>query len=264
MFPYIKIFGHIIGLYSILSLCGIFSSGIYACIMANKRKYDYSEVIIFGLFLSFGALIGGQLLYSFVNYKRIINVFENIKRIDSVKTFFNAFSYVFGGLVYYGSLIGGIIVGFILVKKDSKYKKYIDIVAVCIPLFHFFGRIGCFLGGCCYGLPSKIGFIYSKSPIIEANGTRRFPIQLAEAFFNIALFILLNYFYKNKKYENKLFYIYLILYAIGRFIMEFFRGDEYRGIWLIFSTSQIISCLIIIIVLIKQSIVYKNYLKYND
>jgi len=211
MFPSIEIFGRVIGLYSILSLCGIFFSGIYACIMANKRKYDYSEVIIFGLFVSIGALIGGHVLYSLVNYKKIMNVFENIERIDSIKTFFNAFSYVFGGLVYYGSLIGGIIVGFILIKKDGKYKKYIDIVAVSIPLFHFFGRIGCFLGGCCYGIPSRIGFRYTNNPIIEANGVRRFPVQLTEALFNIVLFFLLNYFYKNKKYENKLLYIYDLL-----------------------------------------------------
>jgi phosphatidylglycerol:prolipoprotein diacylglycerol transferase len=257
MFPYFKIFGRIIGLYSILSLCGIFSSGVYACIMTNKRKYDYSEIIIFGLFLYLGALIGGQLLYSFVNYKNIINVFINIDKIDSIKTFLNAFNYIFGGLVYYGSLIGAIIVGSILIKKDSKYKKYIDIVAVNIPLFHFFGRIGCFLGGCCYGIPSKIGFIYTNNPIIKANGIKRFPVQLLEAFFNIALFFLLNYFYKNKKYENKLLYIYLIIYPIGRFFIEFLRGDEYRGIWSIFSTSQIISCLIIIIVLFRQK--YTSY-----
>ena len=128
--------------------------------------------------------------------------------------------------------------------KNEKYRKYIDIVSLNIPLFHFFGRIGCFLGGCCFGIPCKIGCTYTMGPIEQANGIARFPAQLLEALFNLCLFFLLNYLYKKRKMENALLYVYLIIYAAGRFFIEFLRGDEYRGFLFGLSTSQIISILI--------------------
>ena len=140
----------------------------------------------------------------------------------------------------------------IYVKRETKkYSVFADIIAVNIPLFHFFGRIGCFLGGCCFGIPCEFGFVYTINPIAEANGVTRFPVQLLEAGFNILLFFFLYHLFKIGKYKNKLIYIYLFVYAIGRFFIEYLRGDAYRGIWFIFSTSQIISIIIILLIFIK-------------
>jgi phosphatidylglycerol:prolipoprotein diacylglycerol transferase len=249
MFPHIEIFGRDIGLYSIMTLFGIFTGGIHACMLADKRKYDYVDIIIFILFIFIGVVIGSRLLYAVVNYKNIVYMFENIGKIDTAGKFFNVLQHTFGGSVFYGGLIGGIIAGYVLIRKDNKKTMFIDIVAINIPLFHFFGRIGCFLGGCCYGIPSKIGLTYTNNPITEANGITRFPVQLLEALFNLLLFFLLNYFYNNGKFKNKLICLYLVMYAAGRFFIEFLRGDAYRGIWLFISTSQIISVLIILTVL---------------
>lgn len=69
MFPYFTLFGRELGLYSLMILCGIFSSGIYACLMARKFDYDYSDLIIFLLLISIGVIIGSHLLYAIVNYK---------------------------------------------------------------------------------------------------------------------------------------------------------------------------------------------------
>jgi phosphatidylglycerol:prolipoprotein diacylglycerol transferase len=256
MFPYIVLFGRELGLYSIMLLCGIFTAGVYACRMAIKQKYDYSEIVIFMLLLSAGAIIASYLFYVLVNYKNLIFLINNLKQIDSFSKMLSALRYIFGGSIFYGGLLGGLLTGYILIKKNNKNKIFVDIVAVNIPLFHFFGRIGCFLGGCCFGIPSKLGFIYTNNPIVQANGITRFPVQLLEAVFNFFLFLLLNYFYKIGKYKDKLIYVYLLIYATGRFFIEFFRGDEYRGIWLFLSTSQIISILILFVLLIKY-ILYK-------
>jgi phosphatidylglycerol:prolipoprotein diacylglycerol transferase len=232
-------------------LCGILASGAYACVAAKKIGYDYTELIIFMLLVSVGAVIGSHLLYALINYKNIVYVSGNIAKINSIKKILSVLDYILGGSVYYGGLIGGIVTGFILSKKTSRYNKFIDIVAVSIPLFHFFGRIGCFLGGCCYGIKSNIGFIYRKNPIIEANNVMRFPVQLLEASFNIVLFILLNYLLKRNKLKDKLLYLYLFLYSVARFFLEFLRGDEYRGRWFTVSTSQIISILIVLLLIIR-------------
>jgi phosphatidylglycerol:prolipoprotein diacylglycerol transferase len=258
MFPYFTLFGRDIGLYSLMILCGIFSSGIYACFIAKKFDYDYSDLIIFLLFVSIGVIIGSHLLYAIVNYNNVIYIFENIKKINTFEKLFNVLNYLFGGSVFYGGLSSGIIVGYIISKNNCKYRNFFDIGVTSIPLFHFFGRIGCFLGGCCYGIESKIGFIYTINPIVEANGVRRFPIQIVEAIFNIALFFLLAYLLRQKKVKGRLIYVYLSIYAIGRFFIEFFRGDTYRGIWFSFSTSQIISVLIILILIIRFCYKYKR------
>lgn len=250
MFPYIELFGRELGLYSLMLLCGIFTAGTYVCIMAIRQKYDYSEIVIFMLFLSAGAIIASYLFYVLVNYKNVVYIIKNIK-IDSFDKMLGVLRYIFGGSIFYGGLLGGLLTGYILIKKNSNNQKFVDIVAVNIPLFHFFGRIGCFLGGCCFGIHSRIGFTYTNNPIAEANGITRFPVQLLEAVFNFLLFLLLNHFFKTEKYKNKLIYIYLLVYAMGRFFIEFLRGDAYRGIWLFLSTSQIISIIIILVILFK-------------
>jgi phosphatidylglycerol:prolipoprotein diacylglycerol transferase len=256
MFPYFTLFGRELGLYPLMILCGIFSSGIYACLTAKKFDYDYSDLIIFLLFISIGVIIGSHLLYTIVNYNNIVYIFENVKKINTFKKLFNVLNFLFGGSVFYGGLFGGLIVGYIISK--NKYKNFFDIGITSIPLFHFFGRIGCFLGGCCYGIESNIGFIYTKNPILEANGVTRFPVQILEAIFEIVLYFLLNYLLWHKKLKNKLLYVYLGIYAVGRFFIEFLRGDTYRGIWFSLSTSQIISILVILVLIIKFCYEYKR------
>ena len=217
--------------------------------MAKKFDYDYSELIIFLLFVSIGVIAGSHLLYTVVNYNNIIYISGNIKKINTFEKLFNVLNYLFGGSVFYGGLLGGLIAGHIVSK--NKYRKFFDISIASIPLFHFFGRIGCFLGGCCYGIENNIGFIYTKNPIIEANGVKRFPVQILEAIFDLALFFLLNHLLQHKKIKSSLLSVYLSIYAAGRFFIEFFRGDTYRGIWFSLSTSQIISILIILVLIIR-------------
>ena len=99
---------------------------------------------------------------------------------------------IWGGSVFYGGLLGGILAGAVyLRRKGAALGLWASLTAPAIPLFHVFGRVGCFLGGCCYGLPSAWGFVYRYSPVAEANGVSRFPVQLVEAAWNLVLFLLL-------------------------------------------------------------------------
>jgi phosphatidylglycerol:prolipoprotein diacylglycerol transferase len=255
MTPQIAIFGRIIGLYWIMMLLGVLAFGIYAGITAVKRKYDFMDMVMFFFILSIGVIIGSHLLYALVDYKNTVYVLENIKQMNAI----NALDSIFGGRMFYGGLVGTLVVGYIVIKKDNGYIKYLDIIAVGIPLFHFFAKIGCFFAGCCYGVQNKIGFIFYNSALTEANGLVRFPVQLLESFFCIILFFYLNFLLINNKFRNKLLYLYLLLYSAGRFFIEYLRGDVSRGIWFYLSTSQIISILIILLVLIRFLILYKKH-----
>lgn len=153
-----------------------------------------------------------------------------------------------GGFVFYGGLFGAILANVFF----CKIRKYIlnDVMDFTIPmfvLFHVFGRIGCFLSGCCYG------FKFAEPLVISNICLNYFPIQLIEVLFEIIIFSII----KNMTNEQPL-KIYLLTYAVFRFFVEFFRGDTARGIWLGISTSQWISLFIIAVYLY---FVLKNIIK---
>ena len=131
-----------------------------------------------------------------------------------------------------------------------------DAVAVAIPLFHAFGRVGCFLGGCCYGVACDVGFTAHGNTLYpELNDVNRLPIQLIESGLNLILFFVLLVLYKKKKFQHRMVIVYFYIYPVIRFIDEFFRGDEIRGFLFGLSTSQIISILLFtfaVIVTIKD------------
>ncbi len=247
MIPNINLLGKEITPYMVMALIGAFVASIFACYLTKKKNEDVNETIILLLISVVGVLIGSHLLYGITNIDEIIKLITHFNKLRGFNGFVNVISYIFGGAVFYGGLIGGLIVGYIYINKKKLNKSiYYDIGAVIIPLFHFFARIGCFLSGCCYGITSNIGFKYEHSLIESANGVTRFPIQLVESCYNLLLFILLYSLYKKEKLKGLLLYLYLLLYGIARFIFEYFRGDDYRGFLFGLSTSQIISIGVVI------------------
>lgn len=255
MYPYIEILNKRMSTYGIMSTIGVFAAAILACYLIKKEEKDYYNMVVVLLISSIGLLVCSHILYGITNIDLLIRMIKHFDKIKSFGDFVSIFAYIFGGSVFYGGLIGFLVTAYICIKKRNLNKKrYFDIFAVIIPLFHFFGRIGCFLVGCCYGIESKIGFTYHHSLIESANHVHRFPIQLVESGFNLILFFIIYLFYRKNKYKGKLIYIYLITYSVARFIFEIFRGDSYRGFLFGFSTSQIISVLIIFAVLIIISI----------
>ena len=132
-----------------------------------------------------------------------------------------------------------------LIRKLN-IEAFSDCLVVGIPIFHCFGRIGCFLSGCCYGIESEWGFTATNAIVNSCNHVNRFPVQFLEAGLNILLFCLLLLFFYKRTFIGNLIYIYLTIYSLIRFFDEFLRGDIYRGIWFGLSTSQWISICIFI------------------
>ena len=233
-------------------LAGIFAAGIYVTRICNKTGHDDNDGIIFLLLISIGVFAGGHLLYSIVNYRLLIKIIQNISLINSLNTFLSAVALVWGGNIFYGGLLGGILTAIIIVKKKPCYRYLLDIVTPSVPLFHFFGRIGCFLGGCCFGIESSFGFTFRHAIIEEANGINRFPVQLLEALVNIVLFFILDAFRRKNIFKQNIIYLYLLFYSVARFCIEFLRGDEYRGFIVGLSTSQVISIVIFCVVVARH------------
>jgi phosphatidylglycerol:prolipoprotein diacylglycerol transferase len=245
-------------MYAIMALFGVFASGIYVTQICGKNGKDTNEGIIFLLIISAGMFFGSHILYAIVNYRILIAVINNIHKINSFPAFLNAAVFIVGGSVFYGGLLGGLLTAKIIVLKKPHYEYLFDIATPAIPLFHCFGRIGCFLGGCCYGLESKFGVTFRRSLAEEANGVNRFPVQLLEALICLLLFLILDYLRKKGFFKSHLIYLYLFFYSVVRFFIEFVRGDEYRGFFFGLSTSQIVSIAIFCVVAPKLCVLLKN------
>lgn len=151
------------------------------------------------------------------------------------------------GIVFYGGLIG-LLVSYSICSKWIKQDIHImDVLAVEIPLFHSIARIGCFVGGCCFGkeIHSRIAIEYTTTIFGEVITAQRIPTQLIETAFNFGLFIYLLCLLRTSTWKEKnILRRYLLIYSIGRFIIEFFRGDLVRGVIYGISFSQVISMMI--------------------
>lgn len=257
MQPYISFFKFEIPSYGLMIALGIIVANIIGGIVIKKEKLDINDFIIIEAYLFLSGIIGAKLLYLLIAKDSI----EWSKIFDL--NYFH--SLIESGFVFYGGIIGGIlIIPFIKKIHKIKVEEYLKKSIFMLPLIHAFGRVGCFLAGCCYGIPycGYFNVVFPKNSFAP-QGINLFPIQLCEAFFLILLsFFLLYLTLKNKSRHMVL--IYLFCYSIIRFILEFLRHDSARGKVLFFSTSQWISLIILIYTIIyfsKHRIFSKNRLR---
>lgn len=154
------------------------------------------------------------------------------------------------GLVFYGGLIGGVLlylVGLRVLFKNGYDISLINSLAVSVPLFHFFGRLGCLFAGCCYG---KEYHGYGHVTYIrDGVATENFPVQLLESVMELGIFcfLLVQYCASAKQSNRNMLVTYFVLYSIGRFFMEFLRGDSNRGHFGMLSFSQAVSVIVLVL-----------------
>ncbi|MDA2938251.1 prolipoprotein diacylglyceryl transferase [Acidobacteria bacterium AH-259-A15] len=158
------------------------------------------------------------------------------------------------GGVYYGGFIGAVvgIAIYIWRSPDLKFLTVADAAAPAIALGQSIGRLGCFAAGCDYGKPANLPWAvtftseYAHKYIGVPIHVPLHPAQLYESLTTFFLFWVLLWIYKNKRFAGQVFCLYLVLYGVARFGLEFFRGDVDRGFVFggLLSTSQFISLLI--------------------
>ncbi|MBQ3078998.1 MAG: prolipoprotein diacylglyceryl transferase, partial [Clostridia bacterium] len=173
----------------------------------------------------------------------------------------NAFPESFNvGFVYYGGFLSGIL-GAYLTSKLLRFPllAYARRMLPALSLAHAFGRIGCFLAGCCYGVESKLlGVCYPESNLLTnaPKGVPLFPVQLLEAFLLLLIaFMLYRLMQKTSLHPLK---SYILLYAPVRFLLEFLRYDSVRGAFLFLSTSQWISLILILLALMPVKSIHRH------
>ena len=248
MLPWIEIFGLSIPSYWLCAVAGLATCSLAALIRhKNFNGLQSVDLTNSAALIVVGVICGGRLLSMITQAPLAIRNWELFSaRPELLLELFG------NGLVFYGGLFGALAALTLYVTHYGlNLNQFLDFFVPLFPLFHAFGRVGCFLNGCCYGFESEQFGISFESSASAPNGVPFFPIQLVCAALNLFLFLWLLRFEARHHLEGKTLAAYLALYATGRFCIEFFRGDAIRGIFLGLSTSQWISLVILLILAIR-------------
>lgn len=211
----------------------------FAMVRAKACGLDEARVLDLGIYIIISALIGAKLLLLVTDWRTFAGDPRELMTLAR------------SGGVFYGGLILAVIVSLWYIRR-AKLPLWTtcDSFAPGIALGHVIGRFGCLFAGCCYGKPTTLPWaITFTDPFAAANvgtplGVPLHPTQLYEAGAEfIILMVLLWSERKGRPFAGRTFWLYMLLYAVSRFIIEFFRGDE-RGNVGVLSTSQFISVLL--------------------
>lgn len=249
---YIQIGNRTVPIYSLIAVIGVIISIGIIYFLCRKTKNDFQDTVTFYILSFAGGLVGSKIMFLVVSRRDIMNDMDAI--LKDFSFFFN--KYIFGGLVFYGALIGAIITALIYCRVEKvKFTEIALPVVTVIPFVHGVARIGCHIVGCCYGVPTDlpIGIVYENS-IAAPAGVALMPVQLMESGCNFIIFIVLLLLFRKRDTFLSLG-VYMCAYAVIRFLLEFLRGDDARGFVGVLSTSQLISILILaggVFLLIKR------------
>jgi len=233
--------------YTFLIIIGVAAAVAIVYFYLRKKGATRSELLDF-LLVCVGTLLAG-----FICAFLFQIIYDVIKEGSSYKFTFK--------MTFYGGLIGGVITFILLYvfvylkHHKNNFKEIVTIAPGSVALGHGFGRIGCFLAGCCYGKPtdSWIGVVF---PALN-DGIKRIPTNLIEAIFLILFgtVLIILAFKTDFKYTA---IVYLFGYTIFRFVIEFYRGDDRGGaVGASLSPSQIV-CIVLFALTIPIIFILKN------
>ncbi len=177
---------------------------ILAAREAKRKGINPEKIYSLVTYIIIGAIIGsriGYLLFNPTNFSDIFKIWE-------------------GGMAFHGGFIGGVLFGFLYIRKNKlNFWKITDICAPSIPLAQAIGRIGCFLRGCCYGIETTLPWG------INYLGGIRHSTQIYSSIALFLIFIFLSKQKHKKNFNGALFLTYIIIYSIFRFFIEFIRVE---------------------------------------
>lgn len=239
MYPEIFSIGNlVIHSYGLMIALAVLVAALALYREAPREKMDPDHVLEAVIVAAFSGVLGARILYMLLNWDYYGG------------QFFSAFFTRFEGLSFYGGFFAGIVALYFWSKwRGIGLLKLFDLLAPYLALGYAFGRIGCFLNGCCYGRESDLPWAL---PASAADSILRHPVQLYAALMAIAIFVILKLLRPKRPFVGFIFISLFFLYGMLRFTTEFFRYGEalVYGLTIaqLFSLGLAIISLIVIIV----------------
>ena len=248
MQPYLFSIGPIhVHAYGFLMALGFAVGLLHWVILGRNRGYDHALCTELMIWVMVSGIVGARLAYILGHFPMFLEQPERLFRLDQ------------GGLVFYGGVVGATLAVVLFARKHKLALLPLgDFTLTAVPLSHAFGRVGCFLHSCCYGAlcrSSDCGVAFPRlsqpwhhhvqSGWLEANAQQSlpvYPVQLYEAGYNLVVYLALLWMFRRQPRAGFTTALYLVLYAVGRFVLEFWRGDHAsRASWAGFSPGQLVS-----------------------
>ncbi|MDH5510584.1 MAG: prolipoprotein diacylglyceryl transferase [Nitrospinota bacterium] len=205
--------------YGLLVATGFLTGIWWMARLGEQEGISKDDMYDIAFWVVVAALVGSRIFFVIVNYPQYLE-----HPLDALKIWT-------GGLVFYGGLIGAVVAMVVMTRiKKLRLWKLADISAPALALGHSIGRLGCFFAGCCYGLKTDLPWAvtFTNVKTIAPMGVPLHPTQLYDSFNELSMFLILTALRPYKKFEGQLWWLWLGLYAIGRSVVEMYRGDP-RG-----------------------------------
>lgn len=221
--------------YGFMIAIGVLAGWFTAEYRARKHKMEADRVFFLVIWCLLGGFLGAKILFWITEWKEIVSDPGFILWTMA------------DGFVVYGGILGGIFSGWLYCRmKKLHFLEYFDLLVPSVALAQGFGRIGCLLAGCCYGRETQgwLSITFHNSDFAP-NKVALIPTQIYSSILDFVHFAVLLALARHKKADGQVAAGYMIFYSIGRFLLEFLRGDLIRGSVGILSTSQFISIFIL-------------------
>jgi len=226
--------------YGFFIVVGFAAAAVLAALKVRKSniKISFENATELFFYTVLSAFLGSRILFVLINFD-----FFRQHPLQMFKVWE-------GGLVFYGGLVPAAVVAFWVMKAHRlPVWKLADLISPLIALGLSFGRIGCFLAGCCYGKETSLPWavVFRNPDSLARLNVPLHPTQLYDAANGLALFFFLSWMEKRKSFDGQIFWLFVFLYSITRFLVEIFRGDP-RGFFFadLLSASQAIGTLLAI------------------
>jgi phosphatidylglycerol:prolipoprotein diacylglycerol transferase len=216
--------------------------------LGRREGLDSGQLLDFSTWLLLVALMGAKVLM-------VISDWGYYRQYPG--EIFSRNTFLAGGVFYGGFIAAVLFAAWYIRLHHLPFWKVVDVYAPAIALGQSVGRIGCFAAGCDYGKPATSAWsVVFRDPFShEVSGVPLgiplHPTQLYESLATFLIFALLLWRYSRKSRDGEIFVLYLALYAVARFFLEFLRGDEDRGFVFhhLLSTSQFVAILALAVAL---------------
>lgn len=261
MYPYlIRLHNYSIASYPFLFGLGITIAGIVMLILGKRHGYSFKQIGNLFIIMALSVLIGGRILYVIEFHSDFSDNWSKIFELSE------------GGQIFYGGLILSIIMLIVYCRKSGlQVGNAMDLTIVASSFGLAIGRLGCFCKGCCYGQATDVPWAMSFPKHIGIDGSivgcpaylhqlndglisplhshslPVHPTQLYSSCAALLIFVFLLWLWKKEYAEGKLLLVFLAVYALFRFLIEFIRENDIIACGL--TLSQIISLATIIAIL---------------
>ncbi|HSQ34783.1 MAG TPA: prolipoprotein diacylglyceryl transferase, partial [Candidatus Binatia bacterium] len=211
--------------YGFLFALGVLLAILLAFKKAKAENIDLKIFTDFIFYMMLISLLGAKLLLLLTNLDYYLKYPAELR-----------FLLTSGGTFFGGLIAGALFAVWFIRRHKIGFRLLGDIAGPSLALGHFFGRLGCFAAGCCWGreaghFPLAVTFSSAKANFLTGVPLHvaLYPTQLFEALLNLLNFVILYFAYKKRTFKGQTFALYILNYSLIRFSVEFFRGDADRG-----------------------------------